>query len=115
MVAPMRHIGELESLSREELAEIMTLIRNSSEVLRRVFNPHGLNIGANLGRAAGAGLPGHLHFHLVPRWNGDTNFMPLLADVKVVSESLTETRECVAAAFGELFPALSVTASPGAR
>lgn len=115
MVAPIRHIGELDALSHEELSEIMTLIRHSSEVLRHVFNPHGFNIGANLGRAAGAGLPGHLHFHLVPRWNGDTNFMPILADVKVVSESLAETRERMAAVFGELFPAMSVTASSGAR
>lgn len=115
MVAPARHIGELELLSNEELAEIMMFIRHSSEVLRRAFNPHGLNIGANLGRAAGAGLPGHLHFHLVPRWNGDTNFMPILADVKVVSESMTETYGRITAVFGELFPALSVIAKPDTR
>lgn len=112
MVAPKRHEGELEQLTPEESTEMMTLIRHTSEVLRAAYSPHGLNVGANIGRAAGAGVPGHLHFHLVPRWNGDTNFMPVLADVKVVSESLEETRERIAAVFAEKFPRLSVNSMP---
>ncbi len=108
LVAPYRHIGELESLSPDELSELMLLLRHSSEVLRDIYAPHGINIGANIGRAAGAGVPGHLHFHLVPRWNGDTNFMPVLAEVKVVSESLADARTRIATVFGVKFPELSV-------
>lgn len=88
LVAPYRHIGEMELLTPDELTEMMLLLRHSSEVLREIYSPHGMNIGANLGRAAGAGVPGHLHFHLVPRWNGDTNFMPVFADIKVIPEAL---------------------------
>ncbi len=91
MVVPLRHIGNLASLDDDELVQLMRTIRDASEVLKSVFRPHGINIGANLGREAGAGVPDHLHFHLVPRWGGDTNFMPVLADVKVVSESMSDT------------------------
>jgi ATP adenylyltransferase len=93
MVAPNRHIGQLALLSDEELTNIMFTIRESEQVLKRVFKPHAMNIGANVGREAGAGVPDHLHFHLVPRWNGDTNFMPVLADVRVVSEAMEEAWE----------------------
>jgi len=88
LIAPYRHCGELPNLSAAERTEIMETINTSCEVLSELYKPHGINIGANIGRAAGAGVPGHLHFHLVPRWNGDTNFMPLLAEVKVISESI---------------------------
>ncbi len=111
LIAPARHEADLEMLHPEELTDMMMLMRNTSEVLRQVYSHHGLNIGANLGRAAGAGLPGHLHFHLVPRWNGDTNFMPILADVKVVSESLLETHSRISAVFTQLFPSLSIADS----
>jgi ATP adenylyltransferase len=88
LIAPHQHCGELPLLSVQERHEIMETITIACEVLTELYRPHGINIGANIGRAAGAGVPGHLHFHLVPRWNGDTNFMPLIAEVKVISESL---------------------------
>lgn len=115
LVTPYRHVGEMELLTTEELTEMMMMIRHSSEVLRTIYSPHGINIGANLGRAAGAGVPGHLHFHLVPRWNGDTNFMPVLADIKVVSESLAEARSQIADVFAAKFPELSVITVSGAQ
>ena len=90
MVAPARHVGELEALRPEEWAEILTLMRKLIARLRATLHPHGLNVGLNLGRVAGAGIPGHLHVHLVPRWNGDTNFMPVLGRTKVISQSLDE-------------------------
>jgi ATP adenylyltransferase len=99
MVAPNRHVGSLTLLSNDELSSLMLTLRESEQMLRSVFNPHALNIGANLGREAGAGLPDHIHFHLVPRWNGDTNFMPVLAEVRVVSEALQDTYAKLAAAF----------------
>jgi ATP adenylyltransferase len=99
MIVPNRHVGELRLLSNDELSNLMHTLREAEDVLHRTMKPHGINIGANLGRAAGAGVPDHLHFHCVPRWNGDTNFMPIFADVKVVSEALEETRANIAAAF----------------
>jgi ATP adenylyltransferase len=88
MVVPNRHIGELRLLTNDELANIMYTTREAEDALHRTYKPHGINVGINLGRAAGAGVPDHLHVHLVPRWNGDVNFMPVLAEVKVVSETL---------------------------
>ncbi len=88
MIAPHRHCGELPLLTQHERNEIMETVNISCEVITELYKPHGINIGANIGRAAGAGVPGHIHFHIVPRWNGDTNFMPLFAEVKVISESL---------------------------
>jgi ATP adenylyltransferase len=91
MVAPLRHVGEIEDLTRNELAEVMDLSISAIAALRAAFNSEGFNIGANLGSAAGAGLPGHFHMHVVPRWEGDTNFMPVVADSKVLPETLEET------------------------
>jgi ATP adenylyltransferase len=88
MVAPYRHTAELESLSPEERDELMALAQESLVLLRAAFGPDGYNLGMNLGRVAGAGIADHLHLHLVPRWNGDTNFMPVLADTKVLPEGL---------------------------
>lgn len=88
MVSPYRHVGDLERLRPEEWAEMLTLSQRLTARLRRALRPHGFNVGMNLGHAAGAGVPGHLHLHLVPRWNGDTNFMPVLGSTKVVSQSL---------------------------
>jgi ATP adenylyltransferase len=88
MVVPNRHIGELRLLTNDELTNIMHTTREAEDALHRTYNPHGINVGMNLGRAAGAGVPDHLHVHLVPRWNGDVNFMPVFADIKVVSETL---------------------------
>jgi ATP adenylyltransferase len=91
MVAPIRHTATLETLSPEESAELFGLMQRSLSVLRRALRPQGFNVGANLGRVAGAGVVGHVHVHVVPRWLGDVSFMPLLAETKVISEHLTET------------------------
>jgi ATP adenylyltransferase len=88
LIAPTAHKGRLDELDPEELLETMETLRRMIGVLDRLMQPDGYNIGLNLGRAAGAGLPGHLHWHVVPRWNGDTNFMPVLADAKVIVQSL---------------------------
>jgi ATP adenylyltransferase len=90
LVAPRKHRGTLAELSGADLFEPIDTIRKMTAVLDRMFQPQGYNIGLNLGKAAGAGLPCHLHWHIVPRWDGDTNFMPILADTKVLIESLQE-------------------------
>jgi ATP adenylyltransferase len=91
MVAPARHIGDLEALDADELADVSTLIQRSLRALREAAEPHGFNLGMNLGRVAGAGVPDHVHWHLVPRWNGDTNFMPIVGETRVLPELLSET------------------------
>jgi ATP adenylyltransferase len=91
MVAPYRHVADLEELGEEELKEHFETVRRCVRVLREEYNPEGFNIGINLGEAAGAGIVGHIHTHIVPRWGGDTNFMPVLADAKVLPEALAET------------------------
>jgi ATP adenylyltransferase len=93
MVAPRRHVGRLGELTDEEALEVHSLSVLSVDVLERVYGPAGFNLGWNLGRAAGAGIADHVHLHVVPRWAGDTNFMPVLADVKVIPEHLLETRD----------------------
>lgn len=90
LIAPKRHVGEIEDLTEEEMSELFKMAQKMVKALR-AFKPEGFNVGANLGRVAGAGVPGHFHIHLVPRWNGDTNFMPVIGDVKVISESLEVT------------------------
>jgi ATP adenylyltransferase len=91
MVAPYRHIASLEELTEEERREHFEIVSRSVQVLRQVFNPGGFNIGINLGKVAGAGIDDHLHTHIVPRWQGDTNFMPVLSEVKVLPEALADT------------------------
>ncbi len=91
MVAPIRHLAELEELTREETLEVFGIITHAVKVIKELFCPDGFNIGINLGRSAGAGIVEHLHWHVVPRWNGDTNFMPVLADVKIIPEHLSQT------------------------
>jgi len=88
LVAPKAHKGTLDSLTPDEILETMDILRQMVGHLDALMHPDGYNIGLNLGRVAGAGLPGHLHWHVVPRWNGDTNFMPVLGDVKVIVQSL---------------------------
>ena len=88
MVAPRRHVGTLADLTPQEQIDQMTLVTRLVEILQKTMQPEGFNVGANLGRVAGAGVPGHLHWHIVPRWNGDTNFMPVLADTKIIPQSL---------------------------
>jgi ATP adenylyltransferase len=90
MVAPYRHVGRLEALTPAEWQESLRLSQQLITRLRAAIRPDGFNVGMNLGRVAGAGFPGHLHLHLVPRWQGDTNFMPILGGTKVVSQSLDE-------------------------
>ncbi|GAB6187994.1 HIT family protein [Thermopirellula anaerolimosa] len=101
LVAPRRHVGDLTEVTPEEHQALMLSLSRMVALLRRVMNPDGFNIGLNLGRVAGAGLPGHLHWHIVPRWNGDTNFMPVLADVKVIPQSLESLRELLRASLAQ--------------
>ena len=91
MVAPFRHVSEFLDLTPEETAEVGVLTKLCIRALNETMHPHGFNIGMNLGRVAGAGLEDHLHVHIVPRWDGDTNFMPIIAETKVISESLQES------------------------
>ena len=90
LVAPYAHKGEMALLGPQERAEIFEQLVRMQGVLERLMHPQGFNIGLNIGRAAGAGVPGHLHFHLVPRWNGDHNFMTTVAQVKVIPQALQE-------------------------
>ena len=100
LVAPRAHKGRLDELTAAELLETMETLRRMVGVLGEVMKPDGYNIGLNLGHTAGAGLPGHLHWHIVPRWNGDTNFMPVLADVKVIVQSLDALYDLLAGRLG---------------
>ena len=88
LIVPNRHIKEFDRLNNEELLDFFRLTNDMVKRVRRNLKPHGINMGVNLGRIAGAGVPGHVHMHIVPRWLGDSNFMPTIADTKVVSESL---------------------------
>lgn len=88
LVAPLTHKGEFTALDPDELLDLQQLIGRMLERLGATMRPDGFNVGLNLGRVAGAGLPGHLHWHIVPRWNGDTNFMPVISDTKVMPQSL---------------------------
>ena len=88
LVAPKRHVAALTELSKKELMDLFGLLNDVTRLLRKRLKPEGYNIGINVGKAAGAGVPGHVHIHLVPRWSGDTNFMPIFSDTKVMVESL---------------------------
>ena len=99
MVAPARHTGDFAGLDADEALEIHSLAAQGIAALREVYAPEGYNLGWNLGRVAGAGIVDHVHLHVVPRWAGDTNFMPVLADVRVIPEHLAATRELVDAAW----------------
>ena len=90
MVAPYKHTGDLDDLTEQELADLMALTRRCKQLLARAIKPEGFNIGLNLGRVAGAGVEDHVHIHIVPRWNGDTNYMPVLGDVRVLPQALDE-------------------------
>lgn len=91
LVVPYKHTSNFESLSTKEHAESMSATANCLKALKKLNKPHGFNLGTNLGRVAGAGIEHHVHFHIVPRWNGDTNFLPVLGNTKLVSEDLKET------------------------
>jgi ATP adenylyltransferase len=104
MIVPYHHEAEIENLNAAESQEIMALLQASVRALRKVMSPHGFNVGMNLGKYAGAGIDDHLHFHVVPRWDADTNFMPIIGHTKVVSEGLWETWEKLRLAFQEVRP-----------
>lgn len=93
MVVPVRHVGSVENLTDEETADMMRLVKVTASVMREEFSVGGLNIGMNLGRAAGAGLEDHCHIHIVPRWFGDTNFMTIVGETRVISEHICTTYE----------------------
>lgn len=91
MVIPLAHKGDLEALSPEEMLEFMQTTARMKTLLQAAMSPHGFNLGINLGRVAGAGVPDHVHIHLVPRWSGDSNFMPVLGETKVLPQALADT------------------------
>ena len=99
MVAPAAHVGDLADLPEDAMVALFSNLQVSLRVLRRELKPEGFNVGVNIGRPAGAGIPDHVHVHVVPRWNGDTNFMPVLGEVKVVNEHLERTWEKLREAF----------------
>ena len=101
LILPARHTGELEDLTPQEHAAIAVLMQRSIRALRETADPHGFNVGLNLGRIAGAGIPGHLHWHVVPRWGGDTNFMPVIGETRVLPELLAETYRKLAPRFAD--------------
>ncbi len=96
LIVPNRHVDRLSKLSNEEKLDWLSLYENVLAALEKEMHPQGFNIGMNLGRAAGAGIPKHLHLHIVPRWKGDVNFMPVLSDAKVISESLESVQKILA-------------------
>lgn len=93
MIFPSRHVAELEDLTPDEESQLWRAIVDATRTIKQVYSPGGVNVGANIGRAAGAGVPGHLHWHALPRWAGDTNFMTSVADTRVLNEALTVTWE----------------------
>ncbi len=104
MVAPYRHVASPGDLDAAERAEMWELLDRSLQTLDATLRPHGANVGLNLGRAAGAGVEGHVHLHVVPRWSGDTNFMPVLADVRVMAQHLDQTWQSLSDAWGGSAP-----------
>jgi ATP adenylyltransferase len=108
LIAPFRHVADLEALEAGESTDCDLLLRRSVAALKEAMQPHGFNLGMNLGRVAGAGLPGHIHWHVVPRWGGDTNFMPIVGETRVLPELLADT-------FAKLRPLLADGGSPGPR
>ena len=99
LVVPLRHTGEIETLTAQENAELQSLLQRSVAAIRSESDPHGFNIGMNLGSVAGAGIPDHLHWHVVPRWSGDTNFMPVVGETRVLPELLADTARRLAPRF----------------
>lgn len=104
MVMPTRHIPEVEQLTAEEAADLWDATRTAVRVVKDAYRPDGLNLGANLGQAAGAGVPGHFHMHVLPRWSGDTNFMTTVADARVLPEPLSESAAKLRASWLRLAP-----------
>ncbi len=103
MVAPNAHMGDLFPVSQEILGEMMNMVKDCQKIIAKVMNPHGFNVGINLGRVAGAGVLDHVHLHIVPRWDGDTNFMPVISDTKVIPQALDDVYKCLLKEKEELF------------
>jgi ATP adenylyltransferase len=99
LVAPYEHVASLPDVDAETVAEMMALAQRSMQVLERTYSPHGYNVGFNQGRSAGAGVEHHIHMHVVPRWGGDTNFMPVISDTRVMPQTLEQSYEALRGAF----------------
>lgn len=102
LIAPKREVSDIDQLSDEEYQDINDTLRIAIKVIKTVFTPHAYNVGVNVGEAAGAGVPKHLHYHIVPRWNGDLNFMPVLSDVKIISQSIEESYQLLKKEFEQI-------------
>lgn len=102
MIVPYEHKSDFEHLTAEENIEVMAKLQLAAKALKMTLNPEGFNLGANFGKASGAGIDNHIHFHIVPRWNGDTNFMPALGEVKVISQDLILTKQRLLKAYEEI-------------
>jgi ATP adenylyltransferase len=100
MIAPFEHVGRIQDIAAETTAEMMALSQQAISVLQEKYEPHGFNVGFNQGRVAGAGVEHHIHMHVVPRWGGDTNFMPVLADTRVMPQTLEQTYEALKGELG---------------
>jgi ATP adenylyltransferase len=105
MVVPLRHVGDFAALTEPELVDLHRLLQTSVRLVGETYHPEGANLGMNLGADAGAGIPGHLHWHLVPRWRGDTNFMPVVGGAKVMVEHLDQTWEALRPRFDQALAA----------
>ena len=101
LVLPYRHVNDIDKLTKDEIAEMMSILIETKTLLKKAVNAHGFNIGFNLGRLAGAGIPGHVHMHIVPRWRGDHNFMPITAGTKVISQSLDKIYKVLIDAYAQ--------------
>ena len=99
MVSPFEHVGRIQEIGAETMAELMELVQRSMVAIEAAYNPKGFNVGVNQGKAGGAGVAGHIHIHVVPRWEGDTNFMPVIADAKVMPQSLEDSYATLSEAF----------------
>ena len=104
MIAPLKHTKDLSQLSNDEIIDLIKTLNRMKRLLDKTLKPHGYNIGINLSKVAGAGIPGHLHIHIVPRWNGDTNFMPVLNNTKIISQSLIELFTLLKDADAQYYP-----------
>lgn len=102
LVSPIKHTSTLDSLDKDQLFDLISVVRFSIKVLDEAMKPHGYNVGINIGRVAGAGLPEHIHFHVIPRWNGDTSFISIVSDTKVISQSMEEIFEKLSNLFNDL-------------
>ena len=102
LIAPLRHVSTLEELLTDEKLDLMTMVEKSIDTLKKVMNPGGFNVGLNMGKVAGAGVEDHIHFHVVPRWEGDTNYMSIFGEVRVIPEHIKDTYQKLLPFFREI-------------